>query len=362
LYVLHDNGDIFRIGVGECDRGIDSDCDGIPDDGAPGDVPCATGQLSACDDNCPFASNVGQEDSAGIGVGSGPDGIGDACQCGDVNGDGAVTSEDGATIMGSLLVPPSAVMSRPDLCDVGGSVGCSTSDAVIVKRAQLTPATATVAQVCEYAVGGLDELAYWAFDDANSTIVTDSSPNGLDGTLVNGADYAPGKSGPALSLDGVNDYVAVPDGPLVRDLEALTYSAWIYATADGDREILSKAGSTREFRLMNQGGALTLRGCVVARFGAACSDATNGSIALDRWHHVAMAYDDGADRTVHLFIDGQEVSYAVQSQADGPLASDSDSELNLGRRSTGGRHFRGKLDEVRVFDRALSPEEIETLD
>ncbi len=148
LYVVHLNGDIYRIGVGTCDRGIDSDCDGVLDDGAPGDVPCATGQLGGCDDNCPFASNPGQEDTAGLGAASPPDGIGDACQCGDVNGDGAVSSADSDIILGSQVVPPTDVLSRPDLCDVGGSVGCSSADSVIVQRAQLTPPTATVQQVC----------------------------------------------------------------------------------------------------------------------------------------------------------------------------------------------------------------------
>jgi hypothetical protein len=151
LYVLHLNGDIYRIGAVApvCNPGIDSDCDGIPDDGAPGNVPCATGQFGGCDDNCPFAPNPGQEDSAGIGTGSAPDGIGDECQCGDVSGDGAVTWSDGVIILRSLVVPPTAVMNRPDLCDVGGSAGCSSADGVIVRRAQLMPPTATVQQQCE---------------------------------------------------------------------------------------------------------------------------------------------------------------------------------------------------------------------
>jgi glucose/arabinose dehydrogenase len=150
LYVLHIAGDIYRIGSTDpvCDEGTDSDCDGIPDDGAPGDVPCATGQFEGCDDNCPFASNPGQEDTAGIGSGSAPDGIGDECQCGDVSGDGVVSSADSVIILRSQLVPPTAVMSRPDLCDVGGSVGCAGADSVIVLRAQLVPPTATIQQVC----------------------------------------------------------------------------------------------------------------------------------------------------------------------------------------------------------------------
>ena len=106
---------------------------------------------------------------------------------------------------------------------------------------------------------------------------------------------------------------------------------------------------------------MTLRGCVVASVEPACSNASDGSIALNRWHHVAMTYDDNANRIVRLFIDGQEVSYAAQSQATGPLASDASSELNLGRRTNGARHFRGRLDDVRIFARHLSLTEIAAL-
>jgi len=99
-------------------------------------------------DNCPFESNSNQADLGGIGAGSAPDGIGDACQCGDVNGNGFVTTADATIVTRALLVPPTATMTRPDLCDVGGSSACSTADATIITRALLLPPTATIAQSC----------------------------------------------------------------------------------------------------------------------------------------------------------------------------------------------------------------------
>jgi len=99
-------------------------------------------------DNCPFTANPDQKDTGGIGFGSPPDGIGDACQCGDVNGDGFVTAVDAVEIERSLLIPPTAVLAQPELCVVGGSSTCTAIDAVIIKRALLTPPTATIHQVC----------------------------------------------------------------------------------------------------------------------------------------------------------------------------------------------------------------------
>jgi hypothetical protein len=110
----------------------DSDGDGVPD----------------ARDNCPHFANANQSDVGGVGASSGPDGIGDACQCGDVNGNGRVTTADATLITRSLLVPPTATLARPDLCNVGGNSACTTADAVIVTRALLVPPTATIQQVC----------------------------------------------------------------------------------------------------------------------------------------------------------------------------------------------------------------------
>jgi hypothetical protein len=111
---------------------VDADRDGI------GDVA----------DNCAHAANPDQADRGGVGAGSAPDGIGDACQCGDVNGSGSVTLADAVALSRSMLVPPTGVVTRPELCDVNGIGGCTLSDAVVVRRALLAPATAQILPQC----------------------------------------------------------------------------------------------------------------------------------------------------------------------------------------------------------------------
>lgn len=111
---------------------LDFDMDGVPD----------------VSDNCPTVPNAGQQDSGGVGVGSLPNGRGDACECGDVSGNGVVTIADATLIQRSLLSPPTVVLTRPELCHVGGSPGCSLADAVIVRRALLSPPTATIGTEC----------------------------------------------------------------------------------------------------------------------------------------------------------------------------------------------------------------------
>ncbi len=56
---------------------------------------------------------------------------------------------DAAIIMRALMQPPLAMMARPELCDVGGSLDCSSVDAAIVFRALMVPSLATIQQQCE---------------------------------------------------------------------------------------------------------------------------------------------------------------------------------------------------------------------
>jgi len=135
------DGDGVLDGVDRCpalrDPGqADADADGVGD---------------ACD-VCPFAPDAAQADRGGLGT-SAPDGIGDACQCGDVNGDGRITLADAVVLSRSLLSPPTATLAHPDRCDVGGSsgpgaAGCTLADAVVLRRALLSPPAAAIAEQC----------------------------------------------------------------------------------------------------------------------------------------------------------------------------------------------------------------------
>jgi hypothetical protein len=109
----------------------------VDEDGVPNDR-----------DLCALAPDPGQLDRGGIGTGSPPDGIGDACQCGDVTGDGRVTAADALAVRRALTSPPAAALARPALCDVGGSAGCTVADALVIARALLVPPAAVIEPRC----------------------------------------------------------------------------------------------------------------------------------------------------------------------------------------------------------------------
>lgn len=84
-------------------------------------------------DDCPFAPDSDQSDVGGIGSGSGPDGVGDVCQCGDANDDGRVDEGDVREIRMSLA--GMHAMASPEKCSVVGDRECNLADAIVLQRA-----------------------------------------------------------------------------------------------------------------------------------------------------------------------------------------------------------------------------------
>jgi hypothetical protein len=126
------------------------DCAGFTRQGEPGMTinggPCYADPIDSDGDaladyldNCPFAFNPEQTDSGGTGAGNLPDGIGDACQCGDVDADGIVTIADIVLLERHLVgLPPG--LASPEKCNVigepgGGDATCRINDLTIIRRA-----------------------------------------------------------------------------------------------------------------------------------------------------------------------------------------------------------------------------------
>jgi hypothetical protein len=149
LSLLPDPAGLALIGAWiDANPTLDADGDGVTDDmdnckakpNALQNDPDRDDVGNVCD-VCRYEPNPNQKDRGGVGPTSGPDGIGDACQCGDVNGDGRVTLADRTVIQRSLLNPPTAFLARPGNCDVGGSTDCTLTDSTLIGRALLNPPT-----------------------------------------------------------------------------------------------------------------------------------------------------------------------------------------------------------------------------
>jgi hypothetical protein len=134
----------------------DSDGNGVGDacDVCPVEQPDADADgICGSADNCPFAANASQLDGGGLGSAT-PDGIGDACQCGDLAPNGIIDAADLAAYRTYLTQDPNTVVASP-LCQLSASPGCSIVDEAVLARALGAggPYPPGIAQVCAAATG-----------------------------------------------------------------------------------------------------------------------------------------------------------------------------------------------------------------
>ncbi len=204
-------------------------------------------------------------------------------------------------------------------------------------------------------VGENRPVAYWRLGEKSGTAALDSSGHGLHGTYRGTSPPVLGKQGAlakeinsAIGLDG-GGYVERTYDPTL-DVHKLTAEAWVRTSFRGTRRtIIQRPGS---FSLNIEDGkayaviyltdgstprALGLRGK---------SDVYDG-----RWHHLAMTYDG---RDTRLFVDGIQEAESVLNTYYGRVQPSVGNGVLIGT-STTGTAFVGDIDEVALYDRALSP-------
>jgi hypothetical protein len=195
-------------------------------------------------------------------------------------------------------------------------------------------------------------VLYLPFSEGTGTIAHDKSPYGNDGTIY-GATWTNGKYGKALSFDGVDDYVDTAD----IDLDYVTVSAWINVSTyqTNWRVIVSKGwisysfGSVYLISIEDKGLSFGVR----TSGGSTLSATTWVVPILNTWVHVVGTYDGS---TVKLYVNG----VLRASQPGSGVLNKNNYRWMIGRDPIPGqaRYFNGLIDEVRIYNRALSEEEI----
>ena len=196
--------------------------------------------------------------------------------------------------------------------------------------------------------------AAWAFDEVSGTTAADQSGKGNVGTVSNTAWVAGGKYNNALSFSGSNAWVTVPDSATLDLTTGMTVEAWLRPTtverlAHGGRE--GAAGQPRLRDLREQREAIGLPAEV---FVGGSTRSVQGTAALPTltWSHVAATYDGS---TLRLYVNGAQVGSLA---ASGTILT-SNSAFRIGGNSIWGEYFNGLIDEVRVYNRALTAGEIQ---
>jgi hypothetical protein len=206
--------------------------------------------------------------------------------------------------------------------------------------------------------GGL--VSYWPLDGVETGTVEDVVGSN-DGT-PNGVSATGGQVGDAASFDGDDDYVEVPDDPSLDLTDTLSLAAWVRPTTsqEGYARILSREQpgvGNRQYNLGLDSSATRSRTVVDTTSTDSVVVSGTATIADDDWHHVAMTFD--RNDAVRLYVDGAEVDSTAVS--DSLVSRSSPVVLGSPAQLPGKLLFEGRIDDARIYDRALSAQEVTDL-
>jgi hypothetical protein len=197
---------------------------------------------------------------------------------------------------------------------------------------------------------------WWNFDEGIGTVASDGSGNGNTGTIY-GASWVPGIYGQALSFGGTSDYVQVPDSTSLRDAgnNNRTIEFWAKFTTLSTTHNIIMIGLLET----NAGGNHLFIYGNTANFWTSFRTATNYqdyaaninfAEVLNGWHHFAMVYD-GAH--IYIYLDGNLRNSGVLTGNWANVPVTFKVEINP-------LAFAGTIDEVRIYNQALSATDIQT--
>ena len=195
-------------------------------------------------------------------------------------------------------------------------------------------------------------VAAYSFDEGAGSTVGDASGNGNVGAITGATWTTAGKFGSALVFNGTSALVTITDAASLRLTTGMTLEAWVNPATVTNiwRDVIYKGndnyyleGTSTTSGVPAGGG--TFGGTGATLFGTA-------ALAANTWTHLAVTYD-GA--TLRLYVNGAQVSSGART---GNLAT-SANPLQIGGDSLYGQYFKGIIDEVRVYNLALTPTQIQ---
>lgn len=202
-------------------------------------------------------------------------------------------------------------------------------------------------------------VGWWKFDETDGTSANDSSLNSNEGTLAASLSFSgngtTGSINRALTFDGIDDYIQAPDDDSLNP-EKITISAWIKADSfTNNQDIISKRNSS------NIGGYVweTSGTSGDVRLWHYISGAWNNTIVTiptGQWSLVTSTYDG---ETINGYING--VLEASNTTPSGPLNNDNGVFRIAANTVSLARFLKAQLDDIRIYNRALTASEIQAL-
>jgi hypothetical protein len=258
---------------------------------------------------------------------------------------------DGSPVGGpDTSAPFSATWNTTALADGPHSVSATARDAA--GNLATTAISVNVSNTVAPPPSGL--VAAYGFNEGSGAAVGDASGKGNSGTAANTTWSATGKYGKALSFNGTNSIVSIPNAASLQLTSGMTLEAWANPSALGTtwRTLLFKqktGGMNYALYANNNLGKPNGQ----ADIGGEKNVVGTAGLALNAWSHVAATYDGSA---LKLYVNGSLVATTAVS---GPINT-SNGALTIGGNTVWNEWFKGLIDEVRVYNRSLSQSEIQT--
>lgn len=198
-------------------------------------------------------------------------------------------------------------------------------------------------------------ILYFSFDELDGENAIDHSLYENHGELVGDPKLADGKFGKALEFNGTSDWVVVPHHEILTVDENVTVMAWInterHQGPGGQRwqGIVAKSNNPRSYSFYTESPSECLH-LSVGGSGSVC----NKKVPLEEWVHVVAQVEDGS---IHKYWVNGESAGEFPGKNPPPGKADT-ADVLVGKTHEGSREFLGLIDEVRIWNRALSEEEI----
>ena len=187
-------------------------------------------------------------------------------------------------------------------------------------------------------------IAWYPFDQNTS----DMSGNGYHGTSVNGPSLATGKFNQALLFDGIDDFFRIPTEVLLNRHDQGTISLWFNSSKVDSRYLFSAHSPGRYYLDFNS-----------QNFKFAVGDPAEShsvsSLTTNQWYFVTLLWSSPTN-SAKFFINGQ-----FQFEATNYQLHSNPAKVLLGSHNEEHEYFGGLIDDVRVYDRALSATEVQAL-
>lgn len=206
-----------------------------------------------------------------------------------------------------------------------------------------------------------DILLWYRFDDPLDDGPEDSSDSNLHGSCTACPSSAPGHFGSAAAFDGSTQFIDLPVDPALDLTEPFTVSLWIYkeSWATGTEHITGRAYGMANFNsweifTFTSDTSTTLRLTMFDTNGDGAFQSVVVPQVTDQWIHLALVWNGTTGR---VYVDAQQ---ALEVSPDG-IAYDAQHVSRIGAdvdQNENNNFFEGRIDDYRIYTRALTPDEL----